>query len=106
MHITKVIGFQQVLSSALTAAVSCSTGLMKLNETGETANAAELSIGGSTGAVRFRDDGAPPTSNIGMRLASGSLPYLYQGDLHKLKFIADSVPGNADVNVRYVQVID
>lgn len=106
MHINKVTGFQQFLSSALTAAVSCSTGLMKLTTTGDVANAAEISVGGSTGAIRFRDDGTAPTSNIGMRLPSGTAPYLYQGDLHKLQFIVDAVPGNADVNVRYLVVSD
>ena len=106
MHINKVTGFQQFTSNSLTAALSVSTALLKLNSTGDIANAAEISVGGSTGAIRWRDDGTAPTSNIGMRLASGSLPYLYQGDLHKLQFIADSVPGNADANVRYVLVAD
>lgn len=106
MHITKVVGFQQFLSSALTAAVACSTSLMKLTSTGDVANAAEISVGGTTGAIRFRDDGTAPTSNIGMRLPTGTVPYLYQGDLHKLQFITDAVPGNADANLRYVLVSD
>jgi hypothetical protein len=56
--------------------------------------------------VRWRDDGLSPTSNIGMRMPSGQQPYLYTGDLHKLRFIVDSVPGNADMNVTYVRVSD
>lgn len=106
MRINKVIGFQQFLSSAITSAVACSSALMKLTQTGDVANAAEISVGGSTGAIRFRDDGTAPTSNIGTRLPAGTVPYLYQGDLHKLQMIADAVPGNADVNVRYVLVAD
>lgn len=106
MRITAVVGFQQFLSSALTAVVSASTALLQDIQRGIPANAAMISIGGSTGAIRFRDDGTSPTSNIGMRLPAGVIPYFYQGDLQKLKFIADSVPGNADVNITYVQAID
>lgn len=106
MQVTKVIGFQQFLSSALTAVQSCSTALLVDAQSGSKANAAWMSVGGSTGAVRWRDDGTSPTSNIGMRMAAGTLPYLYQGDLHKLRLIVDSVPGNADMNLTYVQVSD
>lgn len=106
MRVTKIIGFQQFLSSALTAAVACSTSLMKHAQTGDPANAALVSAGGSSGAIRWRDDGTDPTSNIGMRLPAGVAPYFYQGDLGKLKFIADAVPGNADVNITYVQAVD
>lgn len=106
MRITKVIGFQQLLSSSIaTAAVACSTSLLKDGQ-GNSANAAQLSVGGSTGAIRWRDDGTAPTSNIGMRLPAGVAPYFYQGDLQKILFIADSVPGNADVNITYFQVAD
>lgn len=105
MRITKVINFQQFTSSAVTAVVAVSTALLT-DPQGVQANAAIFSVGGSTGAIRFRDDGTAPTSNIGMRLPAGVNPYFYQGDLHRLKFIVDSVPGNADVNATYVQVAD
>lgn len=105
MRITKVIGFQQFTSNTLTAAVACSTALL-VDSQGNKANAAVFSAGGSTGAIRFRDDGTAPTSNIGMRLPAGVAPYFYQGDLYRILFIVDSVPGNADVNATYVQVAD
>ena len=107
MQINKVIGFQQFISSSLTSAVACSTALLKeIQSGGISANAAVFSVGGSTGAVRWRDDGTAPTSNIGMRMPAGVAPYLYQGDLQKLQFIVDSVPGNADMNITYVRVSD
>lgn len=106
MRITKITGFQQFTSNSIaTAALGVSTALL-MDGQGQKANAAVLSAGGSTGAIRWRDDGTAPTSNIGMRLPAGVAPYLYQGDLHKLQFIADAVPGNADVNVTYVNVSD
>lgn len=106
MRITKVIDFQQFTSSDLAAVVACSTALMQHPQTGELADAAVFSVGGSSGAVRWRDDGTAPTSNIGMRLATGTLPYLYQGDIQRLLFITDSVAGNADLNVTYVKASD
>jgi hypothetical protein len=106
MHINQVIGFQQFTSNALTGVQAVSTALLTDTQSGQKADAAVISIGGSTGAVRFRDDGAAPTSNIGMRLPTGSQPFLYTGDLHKIKFIVDSVPGNADVNIAYVKIND
>lgn len=104
MHVTKIVGFQQFTSNTLTAVVSPSTSLLITGQ-GIQANAAIISVGGSTGAIRFLDISAP-TSNIGMRLAAGTLPYFYQGDIQNLKFIADAVPGNADANIQYVNVCD
>jgi len=106
MKTVAVIGFQQFTSTVITTAVVIAKSSTVNTTTGTVANAALVSIGGSTGAVRFRDDGTAPTSNIGMRLPAGTVPYLYQGDLQKIAFIADSVPGNADVNLAYVQVVD
>jgi hypothetical protein len=100
----QITGFQQFTSQSLTGALGVSTALLLDEKSGTRANAALISIGGSTGAIRFRDDGVAPTSNIGMRLPAGVVPFLYQGDLNKIRFIADSVPGNADVNVTYLSV--
>lgn len=98
----RITGFQQFTSNSIaTSALGVSTALLTNAQSGARANAALLSVGGSTGAIRFRDDGTAPTSNIGMRLPAGTVPYFYQGDLQKLMFIADSVPGNADVNVTF-----
>ena len=106
MRINNVVGFQQLTSSTIASASSCSTALYRNVTTGVLANAAVISAGGSSGAIRFRDDGTAPTSNIGMRLPSGIAPYFYQGDLNRLQFIADAVPGNADVNITYVYAQD
>lgn len=106
MRINKVVGFQQLLSSTITSASALSSSLLAHPQTGEKCNAALISAGGSTGAVRWRDDGTAPTSNIGMRLPAGVAPYLYQGDIGRLQFIADAVPGNADVNVTFLLVSD
>lgn len=106
MRVTRVINFQQFTSNTIaTTPTACSTALLT-DAQGNKANAALFSTGGSTGAIRWRDDGTAPTSSIGIRLPAGVAPYFYQGDLNRLLFIADSVPGNADVNVVYVQVAD
>lgn len=105
MRIVRVTGFQQFTSTVITTAVAISTGLLS-DPQGNKANAAIFSVGGSTGAVRWRDDGTAPTSNIGIRQPAGVAPYFYQGDLNKILFIVDSVPGNADVNLVFVQVAD
>lgn len=79
---------------------------MKNTTNGLIANAAIFQAGGSTGAIRFRDDGIAPTTVIGMRIPANTLPYFYQGDLHRLQFIADSTAGNADVQITYVLAND
>lgn len=106
MHINAVIGFQGFTSNQLTGVVSCSTSLMTDGQ-GQKANAAYFCVGGTSGSIRYRDDGGAPTSNTGMRLTSGAAtPFLYQGDLYKVKFIADFVPGHADLQITYLQVAD
>ncbi len=105
MHVSKVIGFQQFTSTALGSAVAVSTALLT-DVNGNKANAALISVYSTTGAIRFRDDGVAPTATVGMRLAANLQPYLHQGDLHKLQFIAAELAGNAEVNVTYVQAID
>ncbi|MDP2621241.1 MAG: hypothetical protein Q8P46_13895 [Hyphomicrobiales bacterium] len=104
MRVTKVIGFQSFVSSAIAAAVSCSSNLLTDSQ-GNRANAAWLSCLATTGAVRYRDDGTAPTVSTGLRIPSGVNPFLYQGDLGKLQFIAES-PGNPTLSVCYVQVAD
>ena len=106
MHVSKVIGYQQFSSTTITSAQRIATTALIDQASGDRANAAWISIGGSTGAVRFRDDGTAPTGALGMRLVPGLLPYLYQGDLMRLQFILDATTGNADVNLSYVQVSD
>ena len=105
MHINKVIGYQQFVSSALVSAVAISTTLLRGTQ-GEYANAALLSVFASTvtSGVRFADDGTVPTASVGHFLAYGTPPFLYQGDLTKVKFILGV--GNPDLNVTLLQVSD
>ena len=100
----QVVGFQGFTSQSLASAQACSTALLANKQLGITANAALFSVGGSTGAVRFRDDGTAPTASVGHRVPAGLLPFLYQGDLHKIQFIVDTVAGNADLNVTYLSI--
>lgn len=60
------------------------------------ANLAVISV--ETQAVRMRDDGTDPTASVGFPLAA-SVPFTYDGDLARLKFIAQT--GTAIVNVWY-----
>lgn len=106
MHVAKVIGYQSFASSAILSAVGVSSEQLK-DAQGNQANAVWISVQASTGAVRFRDDGTAPTASTGMRVPSGIPPFLYQGDLQRLRFIAESSPGgNPTLELSYVQVID
>jgi len=49
-------------------------------------------------AVRWRDDGAAPSSTVGMPLAVG-VPLPYDGDLTKIRFISQTAGGI--INVSY-----
>lgn len=99
----QVVGFQQFTSANLASVCAISTALLRRKD-GVEANAALFSVGGSTGAVRFRDDGTAPTAAIGHRIVAGLVPFVYQGDLHKIQFIVDAVAGNADLNATYLNI--
>ena len=105
MHVTKVTGYQQFTSSAL-ARVSYVSSALLTDAQGNKANAAIMSIGASTATcnIRFRDDGTAPSGTVGQVLAYGALPYIYQGNLQLLAFIAGV--GNPDLNITYIQVND
>ena len=105
MHVCKVTGFQQFTSSAL-ASVSYVSSALLLDAQGNKANAAFLTVGASTAScgIRFRDDGTAPSTTVGHFLPYGVYPFLYQGDLQKIAFIASV--GNPDLNITYVQVQD
>ena len=49
--------------------------------------------------IRWRDDGVAPTVSTGMILYAGDQPFLYDGDLRTIKFIA--VISGAILNVSY-----
>jgi hypothetical protein len=103
MHVVKTIGHQSFTSSALAAVQVVSSELLK-DAAGDRANAAWLSSAGSTGAIRFRDDGTVPSATSGIRITPGQNPWLYQGNLEKLRFITEG--GIATLDVSYVKVSD
>jgi len=51
-----------------------------------------------TQAVRWRDDGTPPTASVGMPLSKDT-PFWYTGDLSAIEFI--EVTASAELNVSY-----
>lgn len=49
-------------------------------------------------AIRYRDDGTPPTASIGMPVAAGNA-FQYSGDLSAIQFIQQA--SGAIINVSY-----
>lgn len=49
-------------------------------------------------AIRYRDDGIPPTATVGMPLSVGSTLH-YDGDLKKIRFIEQTA--GAILNISY-----
>ncbi len=105
MHVAMVIGYQSFTSSALASAVGCSTNLLTDGQ-GNKANACFLSSYATTGAVRFRDDGTSPTASTGLRIVPAAQPFLYQGDVSRLRFINEGYGSHASLEISYVQVVD
>ena len=104
MHVARIIGYQSFVSSAIASAVGVSSNLLTDSQ-GNRANAVFISCHATTGAVRFRDDGTDPTVSTGLRVPSGIAPFLYQGNLGKIRFVAES-PGAPTLELIYVQVVD
>jgi hypothetical protein len=91
-------------STTITAQLSGTIGGAGTYSTSQatTASSASLTSGGipvgatmaviqaETANVRYRDDGASPTSSIGLEIVSGASPILYTGTLSALQFIAAS----------------
>lgn len=49
--------------------------------------------------VRWRDDGTDPAAGVGMTLAAGAVPLVYDGNLNTIKFI--EATASAKLNVSY-----
>ena len=103
MRIVKSIGYQSFTSNTLASVTPTSTELLKDNA-GNKANAMLMTAAGSSGAVRFTDNGTAPSATLGLRLAVGLSPYLYLGNAFNTQFIIEA--GNASLDVAYVQVAD
>lgn len=54
----------------------------------------------ATNGARWRDDGTAPTAAIGMPIAGGAGPVLFQGNLSALRFIRSGA-ADAVLNVSY-----
>lgn len=99
--------------TTITAQLSGAVGAAGTYSTSQatTASSASLTSGGiprgatmaviqaETANVRYRDDGANPTTAIGLILVSGASPILYTGTLSALQFIA--VTGSPILNVGF-----
>lgn len=96
MHINAVIGYQSFTSQSMASAVAITNTIFKDGQ-GNAANLALFSVGGTAGAIRFRDDGGTPAAGTGHRLVNGALPFLYQGNLQNVKIILEA--GNPDFSV-------
>jgi hypothetical protein len=92
--ITTCMGYQQL------GTLSSATGLTVPVRTpdGMSAKANFALIVAETQNVRWRDDGVDPTASVGMLLVAG-IPFQYDGDLSKIKFIETTA--SAKLNVSY-----
>jgi hypothetical protein len=88
------MGYQQL------GTLSSATGLTVPVRTpdGMSAKANFALIVAETQNVRWRDDGVDPTASVGMLLVAG-IPFQYDGDLSKIKFIETTA--SAKLNVSY-----
>ena len=103
MRIVRSIGYQSFTSNGL-ASVSPVSSELLTDSSGQKANAILMTAAGSSGAVRFTDNGTVPSATLGIRLAVGLSPYLYLGNVGRTQFIIEA--GNASLDVAYVQVAD
>lgn len=93
--VTTCLGYQQITS------LSSAQGLTVPDKdpvTGLLMDPTVAYIVAETQGVRWRDDGVAPTASVGMPLAAG-VPFPYDGDLNKIKFIEQS--SSAKLNVSF-----
>ena len=87
------LGYQQLTATQLSSAQGLTPP----------AGAEVALISVEVAAVRWRDDGTPPTSSVGMILPNGLAPFEYSGRLSAIQFIAAT--GSPLVNVAYYKVV-
>jgi hypothetical protein len=71
----------------VTSVATTSSGA-SLTSGGIPSGATMASFQGEAANIRYRDDGAAPTTSIGMIIISGQSPFLYSGTLSQIRFIA------------------
>lgn len=84
-------GFQQITSLSSATGLTIPTGA-----DGQRPNHAVIHCEGQ--ATRWRDDGADPSTTVGMRLLVGA-ELVYDGDLSKIRFIEEL--SGAKLNISY-----
>lgn len=84
------LGYQQITSLSSAQPLTVPTG----------ANFAIIAA--DTAAVRWRDDGTPPTATIGMHLSNTGEPLQYSGPLSSIQFIAET--GSPALNISYYRI--
>ena len=91
--VTTCFGYQQITdltaSTALTVPVKSPEGL--------NAKPVLALIVAEGAPVRWRDDGTAPSSTVGMPIAVG-VPFQYDGDLTKIRFIQQSASGILNIS--------
>jgi hypothetical protein len=86
-EVTFNLGYQQITDLSSAVALTVPVGARIALVQAESAD------------VRFRDDGTNPSATVGMTLKAGDPPFVYDGDLSKVKFIL--VSGTPKLNVSY-----
>ena len=91
--VTSCMGYQQVTS------LSSAAGLTVPQTTpGGLAEKPVFALIVAEGAaVRWRDDGTAPSATVGMPIAVG-VPFQYDGDLTKIRFIQQSASGILNIS--------
>jgi len=86
-HWGQALGFQQITGASAATALTVPAGACMAIFQVDTQNA------------RWRDDGTNPSSTVGMLVRTTDQPYIYAGNLSKVKFI--EATSGAVINVSY-----
>jgi hypothetical protein len=78
---------------------ACTSSAASLTTVGPPINANAMLMQAETQNIRWRDDGANPTTTVGMLLVSGQPPVMFTGQLSAIRFI-DAV-ANGILNVAF-----
>lgn len=91
--VTTCFGYQQITN------LSSSVGLTvpELTPNGLNAKPVFALIVAEGAPVRWRDDGVAPSTSVGMPIAVG-VPFQYDGDLTKIRFIQQSASGILNIS--------
>lgn len=84
------LGYQQITSLSSATALTVPSGASIAVLQAETQN------------VRIRDDGTNPTASVGMIISTTAEPFVYRGDLGRIKAI--QVSASAKLNISYYGV--